>query len=344
MTAISERSAVSSEKRGETSMFRRIVFCLPLILLLLTVTEAQQAGKISRVGFLSPVDRGRRDFRFEEFREGLHRLGYMEGQTIALERRSAEGKVDLLPVLAAELVQLKVDVIVAVGIPATMAAKNTTKTIPIVMIASVDPVGSGIVESLAHPGGNITGLSGLGEDLSGKRLELLKEVVPKLARMALIWNSADKGMTRITNEIQASASLLGVKIEPFGVRDPSDFGGVFAKITQSRPDALLTVADRLINPHTSLILEFAIKRKIPTMWDSVEAVEAGALMTYVPDRSEVVRRAAAMVDKILKGTKPADLPVEQPMKFEFVVNLKTAKQIGLTIPPNVLARADRVIR
>ena len=308
------------------------------------VVEAQQPPKISRVGFLSPGVRGLSGFRFEELREGLHEFGYIERQNIVFDLRSAEGNVDSFPTLAAELVQLKVDVIVALGTPAAMAAKRATSTIPIVILAVPDPVSTGLVASLARPEGNITGLSNLGVDLSGKRLELLKEAVPGLSRVALVWNLEDKGMILITKQILAAGPALGVKVEAFGVRNPNDFDGVFAKISQNRPDALFIAADRLIAPHTKKILEFAIKNKIPVMFDSGESVEAGALMSYGPNRAEVVRRAATFVDKILKGRKPADLPVEQPMRFEFVINLKTAKEIGLTIPPNLLVRADRVIR
>jgi len=326
-------------------MNKKIIYlALGAMLLALCVpVEAQQAGKVPRVGFLS-AGRGPSAFPFEAFRDGLRELGYEEGQNIVFERRSAEGKIDSYPTLAAELIQFKVDVIVAVGTPAATAAKRATSTIPIIIMGVADPVGTGLVASLARPGGNITGLSNLGVDLSGKRLELLKEAVPKLARVALVWDLEDKGMTLITNQVQAAAPPLGVKVELFGVRDPGDFAGVFAKITQSRPDALFTVNNRLIIAHRTQILEFAIKSKIPAMFTDGVAVESGALMAYGPDRAEVVRRAAVIVDKILKGTKPADIPVEQPMKFELVINLKTAKQIGLTIPPNLLARADKVIK
>ena len=327
-------------------MSKRIVIRLLPTLILATVglAAAQQPPKISRVGFLSPSASGLGAFRYESFRKGLHEFGYIEGQNVVFERRSAEGNVDSFPTLAAELVQLKVDVIVALGTPAAMAAKRATSTIPIFIIAVPDPVSTGLVASLARPGGNITGLSSLGVDLSGKRLELLKETVPGLSRVALVWNLEDKGMSLITKQIQAAAPPLGVKVEPFGVRDPNDFDGVFAKISQNRPDAIFIAADRLIASHTKKILEFAIKNKIPAMFNSGESVEAGALMSYGPNRAEVLRRASTLVDKILKGAKPGDLPVEQPMKFELVINLKTAKQIGVTIPPNVLARADRVIK
>jgi putative ABC transport system substrate-binding protein len=212
------------------------------------------------------------------------------------------------------------------------------------MVSNVDPVELGIVNSFARPGGNITGLTLQSLELSGKRLELLKEIFPRLKRVGLVWNTGDQSMNLITKQIQAAAPQLGVTLEPYGVRDPNDFGGIFEKISQNPPDALFSIADRLISSQRQQILEFGVKSKIPTMFDSAPAVEAGALMAYGPTRAEVSRRAAIYVDKILKGAKPADLPIEQPRKFELIINLKTANQIGLTIPPNVLARADRVIR
>jgi ABC-type uncharacterized transport system substrate-binding protein len=304
------------------------------------IAEAQQPTKIPHVGFLGPGYLGRYDL----FRQRLRELGYLEGQNIVLEPRSAEGNVDSIPTLVAELVQLKVAIIVTVGTPATIAAKRSTSTIPIVMINVPDPVSTGLVASLARPGGNITGLSSLEVDLSSKRLEVLKEAFPKLAHVAVVWNLEDRSMTLIAKQIQAAAPPLGVTIQPRGVRDPNDFGTVFVKMSHNRPDAIYTIADRLTRLHVKQILEFAMKSKIPTMFNSGEFVEDGALMSYGPNRVEASRRAAVYVDKILKGAKPADLPVEQPTKFELVINLKTAKQIGLTIPPNVLARADIVIK
>jgi putative tryptophan/tyrosine transport system substrate-binding protein len=244
----------------------------------------------------------------------------------------------------AELVQLKVDVLFCPNLPAIDAAKQATKTIPIIMVSNADPVDLGIVESFARPGGNITGLTLQSLDLSGKRLELLKEIFPKLTRVALVWNLADQSMNLITRQIQAAAPPLGVTLQPYGVREPNDFSSIFAKISQNPPDALFSIADRLISSQRKQIVEFGVKGKIPIMFDSAPAVEAGALMAYGPSRVEVSRRGANYVDKILKGAKPADLPVEQPTKLEFIINLKTAKQIGLTIPPNVLVRADKVIK
>jgi ABC-type uncharacterized transport system substrate-binding protein len=311
-------------------------------LTMVSLAQAQQAGKIFRVGYVSTV--GSPDANFEELRQGLRDLGYVQGKNIAFEYRAAQGKAELIPGLVAELVQMKVDLLFCPNLPSIHAAKEATKTIPIVMISNVDPVELGLVESFARPGGNITGMTLQSLELSGKRLELLKETFPKLNRVALVWNVGDQSMNLITKQVQAAAPPLGVTIQPSGIRDPDDLDSAFARLTQTPPDALFSVADRLITSQRKRILEFAAKNKIPTMFDSQLAVNAGALMSYGPSRAEVSRRAAVFVDKILKGAKPADLPVEQPMKFEFVINLKTAKQIGVTISPNVLARADKVIR
>jgi len=307
--------------------------------------DAQQTVKVSRLGYVSAFGgAATSDRSFEALRQGLRDLGYIEGKNIAFEFRGAEGKWDRIPSLVVELVQLSVDVLFCPNLPAIEAAKQATKTIPIVMVSNVDPVELGIVDSLARPGGNITGLTLQSLELSGKRLELLKEIFPKLKRVGLVWNLGDQSMNLITKQIQAVAPPLGVTLQPFGVHDSDDFVGIFAKISQKPPDALFSIADRLIISQTRQILEFGVKSKIPTMFDFAPAVEAGALVAYGPDRAEVSRRAAIYVDKILKGAKPADLPVEQPTKFELVINLKTAKQIGLTIPPNVLVRADKVIK
>jgi putative ABC transport system substrate-binding protein len=261
-----------------------------------------------------------------------------------LERRFSNGDIDRLPGFASELVALRVSVIVTAGTPAAVAARKATTAIPIVMVNVADPVGTGLVASLARPEGNITGLSSLAVDLSGKRLELLKEAFPKLNRVALVWNSEDRGMTLISKQIQAAAATLGLTIQPVGVRDPNDLSSALMKMSQDRPDALFKIADRLTAFHEKQLLDFALKNKLPTMAEDEVFVTGGWLMAYGPDRPGLWRRVAIYVDKILKGVKPADLPVEQPMKFDFVINLKTAKQIGLTISPNVLVRADRVIR
>jgi putative ABC transport system substrate-binding protein len=325
-------------------MNRKIISWLLLVscLTMVSVAQAQQGVNISRVGYVSTV--GSPDANFEELRRGLRDLGYGEGKNIAFEYRAAQGKAELIPGFIAELVQMKVDLIFCPNLPAIQAAREATKTIPIVMISNVDPVELGLVESFARPGGNITGMTLQSLELSGKRLELLKETFPKLNRVALVWNVGDQSMNLITKQVQAAAPPLGVIIQPSGIRDPDDLDSAFARLTQTPPDALFSVADRLITSQRKKILEFAAKNKIPTMFDSQLAVNAGALMSYGPSRAEVSRRAAVFVDKILKGAKPADLPVEQPMKFELVINLKTAKELGLTIPPNILARADKVIK
>ena len=309
-----------------------------------TSDAQQQAGKVARVGYAAPTGTNTSNAGFMALRKGLQDLGYIDGKSILFEYRGAEGKRDRIPGLIAELVHIKVDVLFCSNLPAIYAAKEATQTIPIVMVSNVDPVELGIVNSFARPGGNITGLTLQSLELSGKRLELLKEIFPRLKRVGLVWNTGDQSMNLITKQIQAAAPPLGVTLQPYGVRDPNDFGGIFEKISQNPPDALFSIADRLISSQRKQILEFSVKSKIPTMFDSAPAVEAGALMAYGPTRAEVSRRAAIFVDKILKGVKPADLPIEQPRKFELIINLKTANQIGLTIPPNVLARADRVIR
>ena len=307
-----------------------------------SLAKAQQPGKVSRVGYVATV--GLPDANFDELRQGLRDLGHVENKNIAFEYRGAQGKAELIPGFVAELLQLKVDLLFCPNLPAIHAAKEATKTVPIVIVSNVDPVELGLVDSFARPGGNITGMTLQSLELSGKRLELLKETFPKLNRVGLVWNLGDQSMNLITKQVQAAAPPLGVTIQPSGVRDAIDFDIAFAKLTQTPPDALFSVADRLITSQRKKILEFAAKNKIPTMFDTGAAVQAGALMSYGPSRAEVSRRAAVYVDKILKGTKPADLPIEQPMKFELIFNLKTAKELGLTIPPNVLMRADRVIK
>lgn len=308
------------------------------------IVDAQQSGKVSRIGYVSSTGTAASDASFAALRQGLHDLGHIEAKNILFEYRGAKGNPGHIPGLMAELVQLRMDLLFCPNLPAIHAAKEATNTIPIVMVSNVDPVELGIVESYARPGGNITGLTLQSLELSGKRLELLKEIFPKLKRVALVWNLGDPSMNLITKQIQAAAPPLGVTLQAYGVRDANDFGGIFEKISQNPPDALFSVADRLISSQRKQILEFGVKSKIPTMFDAAPAVEAGALMAYGPSRAEVSRRAAIFVDKILKGAKPGDLPVEQPTKFELIINLKTATQIGLTIPQTVLMRADRVIK
>ena len=315
-----------------------------LIFACFQLAAAQKPAKVSRIGYMSLIGSATSDPSFAALREGLRELGHIEGKNIVFEYRSAQGNPDRISGFAAELVQLKVDLLFCPNLPAIYAAKELTKTIPIVMVSNVDPVELGIVESFARPGGNITGLTLQSLELSGKRLELLKEIFPKLKRVGLVWNSEDKAMNLISKQVQAVAPPLGVTLQPFGVRDTNDFGGVFEKLSHNPPDALFSIADRLISSQQRQILDFGVKSKIPIMFDTAPAVEAGALMAYGPSRVEVSRRAAVFVDKILKGAKPADLPVEQPTKFELVINLKTANQIGLTIPQSVLYRADKVIK
>ena len=303
--------------------------------------EAQQAAKVPRIGVLRPGSPP--DPSVEAFRQGLRDLGYVEGQNIAVEYRWAEGKTDRLRDLAAELVQLKVVVIVTSTTAGVQAARNATTTIPIVMAAASDPVGVGFVASLARPGGNVTGLSLLDTELSAKRLELLREAVPGLGRMGVLWSPADPGMTLQFNVVQDAAQLLGLQIHNLQVRDSSDFQGAFQAASSGRVGALLVLAQPFTLLHRTQIVDLAGKSRLPAIYTSTPFVDAGGLMSYAPIYPDLFRRAAVYVDKILKGAKPADLPVEQPTKFELVINLKTAKSLGLTIPQSVLIRADRVI-
>ena len=309
--------------------------------------QAQQPKKVPRIGYLSSFDPATESTRSEAIRLALRELGYIEGQNIAIEYRYAEGKVDRFPELAAELVRLKVDIIVvAGGAGLVRAAKNATKTIPIVMTgAGADPVEAGLIESLARPGGNVTGITNLTRELGGKRLELLKEAVPKLARVAVLYDPAiPSSVLEVKEVLPAAARALKLTIQPWEVRAADDFEKVFAAINKQRPDGLYVVGGPLMRANRKRIADFALKSRLPSMYTSKEAVDAGGLMSYGADLADSYRRVANYVDKILKGAKPADLPVEQPTKFELVINLKTAKQIGLTIPPKVLVRADRVIK
>ena len=280
----------------------------------------------------------------DAFIQGLRDLGYVDGKNIFVEYRFAEGKEARLPELATELVRLKVDAIFTAGTPAIFALKQATKTIPIVFFGTSDPVGTGAVASLAHPGGNITGITAQASDLWPKRLELLKEIFPKLSRVAMLWNKGNAGMNLEAKATQEVAGPLGVALQDRGVKDPNELEVVFAVMTKDRPDAFLALMDPVLNSYRKHILEFLAKNRVPAIFENRDWVEAGGLISYGPNFADMFRRAASQMDKILKGTKPADIPVEQPTKFELVINLKTAKQIGLTIPPNVLARADKVIR
>jgi putative ABC transport system substrate-binding protein len=307
-------------------------------------SRAQQLAKIPRIGFLNALFPTTNPARIEAFRQGLRDAGYVEGKNIVLEYRYAERKVGRLSALAAELVNLKVDVIVTSAAQETRAAKVATSTIPIVMINEPDPVGTGLVASLARPGGNITGLSTLSPQLSGKRLELLKEIIPKLSRVAVLGNSSNPGNADTLKELQLAAQALKVNIQYLDVPNANEIENSFREADNDRADAVLILSDSILTSRRKQVIGLAIKSRLPVSYPRPEFVESGGLMTYGVSLIENSRRAAAYVDKILKGAKPADLPIEQPTKFELIVNLKAAKQIGLTIPPNVLARADRVIR
>jgi putative ABC transport system substrate-binding protein len=309
--------------------------------------EAQQSKKVPTIGYLSATDPAPESARAEAIRLALRERGHIEIQNIAIEYRYAEGKLDRLPELAAELVRLKVDIIVAAGTDVLIqAAMNATKTIPIVMTGSgTDPVEAGLVESLAHPGGNVTGLTLLSRDIGGKRLELLKEAVPKLARVAVLYQSAfPPGVHEVKEVLPVAARALRLTLQPWEVRAADDFERVFAALNKQRPDGLYVVGSALMIINQKRIVGFALKSRLPSVYGRREYVAEGGLMSYGADQAESYRRVAYYIDRILKGAKPADLPVEQPTKFEFAINLQTAKKIGLTIPPNVLARADKVFK
>ena len=326
-------------------MNRNLLWLLTIFLLAsVHLAWAQQPGKVPRIGILPPGPISERVHLWEAFRQGLRKLGYVEGQNIILVFPSGEVKPERLPHLAAELVSLKVDVIVAAAIVAVQAAKGATKTIPIVMPVASDAVETGLVASLARPGGNITGLTLISSQLSGKRLELLKEVVPRLSRLAVLSNPTSAAVPPQMRETEVTARALGVQLQPLEVRGPDDFERVFQAATKERAGALITLDDALLFTQRTRIVKLAAKSRLPAIYGFREFVDAGGLMSYAANTSDMYRRAAAFVDKILKGAKPADLPVEQPTKFEFVINLKAAKQIGLTIPPNVLTRGDKVIK
>jgi len=318
-----------------------------VLLALAVIAQAQQPKKVSRIGYLSSVDAGSESTRAEAIQRALRDLGYIEGQNIATEYRYTEGKLDRAPELLAELVRLKVDIIVvARGDTWIRAAKNATKTIPIVMMGSgSDPVEIGLIESLTRPNGNVTSLTSLTRELGGKRLELLKEAVPKLARVAVLYDPAIPGNVReVKEDLPAVARALGLTIQPWEVRDADGFEKVFTGLNKERPDGLYVTSNPLTRGNMKRVGDFAIKSRIPSVHGGRESVDAGGLMYYGADTAESYRRVAYYVDRILKGAKPADLPVEQPTKFELVINLKTAKQIGLTIPPEVRARANRLIK
>ena len=314
-----------------------------LLLALSVPVQAQQPAKIPRIGYLTADPLSAISANRDAFRQGLRELGYVEGKNIAVEYRYAEGRLDRLPGLAAELVGLKVDVIVTVG-PANRAAMKATSTIPIITTGSSDPVGDGLVSSLARPGGNITGLSLRFPELDGKRLELLREAFPKLARVAFLWGSGSERGNPALRDVETLAKELRLRLVSLEVRTLDDFENAFARAKSDGAQALIASPDPRINIQQRQILDFAAKNRLPAIYGTSEFVVAGGLMSYAPNYADLWRRTADYVDKILKGAKPADLAVEQPTKFEFLVNLKTAKQIDLTIPQKVLARADRVIK
>ena len=326
---------------------RKKILCLVLSALLDALSfpaEAQQPKKVPRIGYASSIGDPKTPGRqVEAFRQGLRELGYIEGKNIVVEYRYAEGVSARERSQTTELVQLKVDVLVLGALPAIREAMQATKTIPIVMVTTQDPVATGRVDSLARPGGNITGLTRLTRELSGKRLELLKEAVPKISRVGVLWNAAGSGIG--VGEYEAAARALKIELQSLGVRDPNpDFDAAFQAAAKARANALITITNVLASRYQKRIAELAIKNRLPSMCERNDYLEAGCLMSYSSNEAEIYRRAAWYVDRILKGAKPADLPIEQPTKFELVINIKTAKQIGLTIPPNVLVRADKVIR
>jgi putative ABC transport system substrate-binding protein len=305
--------------------------------------QAQQPAKIPRIGEL--IGGSSASAQHKAFQQGLRELEYVEGKNIVVEWRSAEGKLERLPALATELVRLKVDIIVTAGPIPTRAAKEVTTTIPIVMLSDPDPVANGFVVSLARPGGNITGLATLAPELSGKRLELLKEILPKLSRVAVLGTSNFPGNAQALKEVELAAAAFKVQVQYLDILDRKDIESAFRAASKGRADAVLMMAAGGISVgYRTEIIELALKSRLPVMFDRSDFVQAGGLIAYGVNYNDLARRAATYVDKILKGAKPTDLPVEQPRKFEFIVNLKTAKQIGLTIPPQVLARADRVIK
>ena len=309
--------------------------------------RAEQPAKVAKIGWLETRSSARSNGSTpgrELFQRELRKLGYVEGKNIAIEYRSGENKLNRLPALADELVHLNVDVLVTGSTAATLAVKNATKTIPIVFLSRSDPVALGLVDSLATPEGNITGFTSIGSLLAGKRLELLKETIPKLSRVAVLWNPQNSASAQSWKESQLAARELGVQLYSMEVKGADKFETLFKEAIQARSAALVVTQSPFINFYLTQIADLAIKSRLPTISPRGDFVEGGGLMSYGPDQVEPYRRLASMVDKILKGAKPADLPVEQPMKFELVVNLKTANQIGLTIPPNVLARADKVLK
>jgi putative ABC transport system substrate-binding protein len=334
---------MNRSKQAGMAIKTTILLLVGLALASVNLADAQQPGKVRRIGILSAQSSSVASSRVEAFRKGLIELGYTEGKNITIEHRYADGRLERLPDLAAEIIRLKVDVILALGTPAALATKQATTTIPIVMTGG-DPVRARIVASLARPGGNVTGLSDATVDVSTKRLELLKEIVPKLSRVAILWNPLNPTNPLQLKDTQAAAPALGLTVYTVEVKGVDDFDRAFAAIKKDGAGGLLVSGDPMFGTEGERIVDFAVKNRLPVMHAGLGIVERGGLIAYSTSLPDLAHRAAIYVDKILKGAKPADLPVEAAMKFEFIINLKAAKQIGLTIPPNVLARADKVIK
>jgi putative ABC transport system substrate-binding protein len=347
-TRIGSAHGAHRHARGQGEETIRGLYTVGILLFALSVlvvpriSTAQPPGKVFRIGWLAVSFPAQPDL--DGLRQGLRELGYVEGQNLVIEERYAEGKFERLSDLATELVRLNIHVLIAAGSAAIRAAQQATSTIPIVMTTLTDAVAQGFVGSLARPGGNITGLAGFGVELSGKRLEILKEAVPEVARIAILWNPANPNTAPFLRETQAAAQTLGVELHVLEVRTPNDFEGAFAAVTRGRAGAPLVVGDGFLSGSRTRIVDFAQRNGLPGMYSDREWVDAGGLMAYTSSWTAMFPRAATYVDKILKGVKPADLPVEQPTKFELVINLKTAKALGITIPPTLLFRADEVIR
>jgi putative ABC transport system substrate-binding protein len=323
------------------------IFCFSLSAMLFALGSsafAQQPAKLPRIGFVTAGSSSTIAARIEALRQGLRDLGYIEDKNIIIEWRFGEGKVDRLPALVAELVRLKVDVLLSAGAAVTGPARNATRTIPIVMAQDTDPVGNGFVASLARPGGNITGLSSYSAELNGKRVELLKEIVPKLSRLAVVGQSTYPGNAQSLKETELAAEALKLQLQYLDVLDPKDIENAFREARRTRAAGVLVLQNNVLNSQRKQTADLAIKNRLPTIYYAAEFLDSGGLISYAASINDLYRRAATYVDKILKGASPADLPVEQPIKFEFIINLKAAKQIGLIVPPNVLARADRVIK
>jgi putative ABC transport system substrate-binding protein len=335
-------------RQGATGNSKKLRFLLcalcAMVLVLCGSAEAQQPGKVPRIGYLSGGSLSSLTARNEAFRQGLRELGYIEGKNILIEWREGKGNFDRVRELADELVRLKMDVIVSPGPAVTRLLKEATSTIPIVMAQDTDPIGTGFIASLAKPGGNITGLAALAPEISGKQLELLKEIVPKLSRVAVVGNSSIPGDAQALRETVLAAGSYEIYLRYLNLRDPHDIDAIFLAAAKGRADAVLMLGNPTLNAHRQQIVDQVVKHRLPTAYTRPEYIEAGGMVYYGTNYNDLFRRAAGYVDRILKGAKPADLPVEQPTKFELIINVKTAKQIGVTIPSKILARADRVIR